>query len=291
MRSLTVKKSEENSSLFDYLQRRMALAPAAYLRQLLKSGKIRCNGVQVGATHRLQDQDIITLPESKKTLEFLSGSEKLPLVLYESDHVLVVHKPAGLATHSSQEHETDNLTLRVATLMNLQAKKFTTAPVHRLDLPTSGPIIFGKGRKAISELGKMMQSQQVQKNYIALTSTGLPESGILSGQIPSKGKTKHAETRFRVIEQQKGLALLELELDTGRQHQIRMQLSEAGHPVAGDTRYRGMQTLEGLNQLFLHCCQLTFIDPFSGQAVNILDPLPAALAHVLLAHGFSFTTG
>ena len=289
MRSFTAKKSDENSSLLDYLQSRMALAPAAYLRQLFKSGKIRCNGVQVGATHQLQDQDVITLPESKRTLEFLSGSEKLPLVLYESDHVLVVHKPSGLATHSSQEHESDNMTLRVATLMHLQAKKFSTAPVHRLDLPTSGPIIFGKGKKAISELGKMMQDKQVQKKYLALTSAGLPESGTLSGQIPSKGKTKHAETRFRVIEQQGELSLLELELDTGRQHQIRMQLSETGHPIAGDQRYRGLKISEDPEQLFLHCYQLTFIDPFSGQNVNIVDPLPPVLSDVLLTHGFSYT--
>lgn len=290
MRSFTVKKPDENGSLLDYLQRRMALAPEAYLRQLLRSGKVRCNGIQVTATHKLKNQDIISLPESKKTLEFLFRSEKLPLVLYESDHVLVVHKPSGLATHSSKEHATDNMALRVETLMHLEQNKFKTAPVHRLDLPTSGPIIFGKGKKAISELGKLMQSKQVQKKYIALTSAGLPESGLLASQISSKGKNKHAETRFRTIEQQGNLTLLELELHTGRQHQIRMQLSEAGHPVAGDTRYRSTMSLKGLDRLFLHCHQLTFTDPFTGQTVNISDPLPPALSQVLIDHNFSYRT-
>ena len=286
----TVKKSEENLALIEYLQGRIEGAPLSYLRQIIRKNRVSCNAAACSEETLLQPGDIITLPESKRIKEFLSGAGSRMVRLFESDNILIVHKPAGLATHSSRNHEHDNLVDRVARDMKADGKTFMVSAIHRLDLPTSGPVLFGKGRKSISALGKMMQESKIRKKYLALITRGLQEKGLISTHIVSKGKIKHAETRYRIIEEVDNLALVELELETGRQHQLRKQLSDEGYPIAGDNRYRGVN-VPGLDRLFLHCHYLELTDPFNDQRINLNDPLPAPLTQVLTRQGFSFNAG
>lgn len=283
----SVEKSEENLPLIGYLQRKIAPAPPAYLRQLIRGKKVLCNGSVVVGEQILQIGDEISVAESKRLLELLSEEQQQPKLLFESDEIMIVHKPSGLAIHSSERHEQDNLVDRVKVKMAAAGKKFKIAAIHRLDLPTSGPVIFGKGQKAISALGTMMQENQIRKKYLALVRAGLPANGLLSTHVASKGKVKHAETRYHTLEQNSELALLELELETGRQHQIRKQLATKKHPVVGDTRYRGL-TLQGLERMFLHCHFLEFTDPFTSQTIIINDTLPTTLADFLVTIGFAF---
>ncbi len=283
-----VKKGEENTPLLEYLQGNIPVAPRSYLRQLISSGKVSCNSSPATPDCLVHEGDSIALPESGRILRLIDESNKLPLVLYESPSILVVHKPSGLATHSGKGHEEDNLTVRVKMMLLLRDEKFMTAPVHRLDRFTSGPVIFGKGKKAISALGCMLQGQTIEKRYLALVAAGLPKKGLLSGHLRSKGKKKHAETGYEALETQGNFTLLELRLMTGRQHQIRKQLSDAGYPIAGDERYRGLKTPD-LKRLFLHCHKLLFTDPFTNQPVCIMVSLPEDLAYCLLANGFNYT--
>ena len=282
-----IEKSASGTSLSEYLQEKISVAPQAYIRQLIKSGKIQINGSPARPDQQLVQGDTITIPDSRRVLEFLDQQKRQPLVLYESTSTLVVNKPTGLATHAGKGHEADNLTVRVREMLAGRKEQFMSAPVHRLDLSTSGPVIFGKGRKAISELGKRLQQQMVDKRYLALTRAGLPDKGLLSGDVPSKGKSKFSEAHFRCLESRQNLTLVEVKLLTGRQHQIRRQLADAGFPIAGDERFRGVR-IAGLNRLFLHCHRLSFTEPFTNSQVSISVPLPDELVHCLKGLNFSF---
>lgn len=208
-------------------------------------------------------------------------AQQQPLqILYQSREILVVDKPAGLAIHSSQGHESDNLTARVEKMLREQGLKFNVAPVHRLDLDTSGPVLFGKGKQACGQLGQLFMRQEVEKYYLALVVGKTAGSGRLESTLTAKGKEKQARTDFRALVRNEQASLLELTLHTGRQHQIRRQLADQGHPLFGDKRYQGPCPTE-LPRMFLHCCRLAFTDPFSGAPISIEAPLPEDLAGFL----------
>ncbi|PLX98621.1 MAG: hypothetical protein C0623_11460 [Desulfuromonas sp.] len=279
-----VKNNEANSTLLTYLQQQIAHAPVSYLRQLIRTGKINLNGSRSTPEQLLVAGDCITLPQSQRLLDLIERSVQPLTILYESEEVLIVHKPAGLATHSSQGHEHDNLVSQVVSRTKMKGQKFKIAAIHRLDVPTSGPVIFGKGQQAIATLGRLMQENGIKKKYLALVKSGLPQGGLFSGGIASKGKIKYAETRFRILDTLSGFDLLELELRTGRQHQIRKHLADRGYPIAGDNRYSGPAT-GNMERLFLHCHYIELTNPFSGEQMTLYDPLPPALLETLQTLG------
>lgn len=283
MPDFIVEETEANHCVEDFLRQRIPAAPSAYLKQLLKKGKVRRAGCAVQAADLLLAGDTIHLPASGRLRELLAApipcSQQLK-ILYESREILVIDKPAGLAMHSSQGHETDNLTERVVALLAERGTRLQVAPVHRLDLETSGPVLFGKGKQACGRLGQLFMRQEVEKCYQALVVGKTAGSGRLKSQLSAKGKEKQVRTDFLALVRNQHASLLELQLHTGRQHQIRRQLAELGHPLFGDKRYRGPCPPE-LPRLFLHCCRLAFIDPFSAAPITIEASLPDDLANFL----------
>ena len=121
---------------------------------------------------------------------------------------------------------------------------------------------------------------EVTKIYMALVSGKLVGRGDLLSDIPAKGKLKEARTSYQTLVSSDTVSLLEIHLHTGRQHQIRRQLADAGHPLYGDRRYHGPCPRK-LSRLFLHCRQLAFIDPFSRQPIEVNCPLPKDLSRFL----------
>jgi len=283
MPAFTVQQNEVNFSLLDFLQQRIPAAPPSYLKQLIKKGKVRGPGGPLEAKTYLLAGSSIQLPDSERLHELLAvpQAQSIPLqILYESREMLIVDKPSGLAIHSSQGHETDNLTSRAETLLTERGLKFKIAPVHRLDLETSGPVLFGKGKQACGQLGQLFMQRKVDKYYQALVVGKTAGSGRIDSTLSAKGKVKQACTDYRALLRSEQASLLELQLHTGRQHQIRKQLADLGHPLFGDKRYSG-PTPAKLPRLFLHCCRLAFIDPFSATPVEIVSPLPDDLAEFL----------
>lgn len=278
MPEMTVTTAEAGLSLEVFLQQRIAAAPVAYLRKLVKDGKI-CRSRDLAAAVVAGER--IILPDSRRLVDLLAQSEKMSLtVLHETEQLLIIDKPAGLATHAGKGHEHDNLTARVEALLKRRGETFMVAPIQRLDLETSGPVLFGKGKKSCSALGTMMMNEQVSKTYLALVSGKLADSGVLASEIPAKGKIKSAETAYQVLASTAAASLLRIELRTGRQHQIRRQFSNNGHPLFGDRRYRG-PCPENLHRLFLHCVELSFVVPFTEQPLTITSPLPLELSKFL----------
>jgi len=274
-----VEEEEQSLTIAEFLLQRIPAAPQGYIRQLLNKGKVSRNTEQLGWQDRLATGDTVHLPDSARLQQLCDIPVPVigPLnILYESREILIVDKPAGLAVHSSLGHEKENLTTRIETLLDQRGESFSVAPVHRLDLETSGPILFGKGKQACAALGKLFMRHEVEKYYLALVAGQTQGSGRLCGEVPSKGKMKEAVTDFRALSRNEQASLLELRLGTGRQHQIRRQLEQLGHPVFGDKRYGGPCSKE-LSRMFLHCCRLSFIDPFNGAQLDIESELPNEL--------------
>jgi RluA family pseudouridine synthase len=284
MKTLTVEPTESGLTALDFLQRRIPAAPSAYLRQLLNKGKVLGAAGPLAAGDHLATGARVNLPASGRLQELLDAPEAIAdtgiQILFESREILIVDKPAGLAIHSGVGHEGDNLTARVAELLARRGDKFRVAPIHRLDLETSGPVLFGKGKLSCGELGQLFIRQEVDKYYLALASGKTPGSGELASMIPAKGTHKEALTTFVALARSESASLLELCLHTGRQHQIRRQLADIGHPIFGDRRYGG-PCPPGLPRIFLHCRRLAFTDPFTGSRLAVDAPLPADLAAFL----------
>jgi RluA family pseudouridine synthase len=280
--ALTVQKGEEHLPFLVLLQRRIPLAPVSYLRQLLRQGKIRRAEHTINAEERLPVGARVLLPESKRLRELLAMTTLQ--ILFETRDLLIVAKPPGLAVHASEGHEADNLTARCQELLKQRGEHFSIAPVHRLDLETSGPLLFGKGKAACSALGKLFMEDEVEKYYLALVAGEMSGEQSLQGLVPAKGKLKSARTDVRTLGSNGTATLLDIRLHSGRQHQIRRQLAEIGHPLLGDKRYGGPYPSD-LPRLFLHCHRLAFLDPCSGTPIDCEVPLPADLAGFLERSG------
>lgn len=275
----------------EVLQRRFPAAPRSYLRGLLHRGKVRRGHAPLMPHDPLTPGDILHLPESRRLRELqrVSAAEEVT-ILFESREILAVEKPSGLAVHRGVGHEEDNLVRRVERLMARRGEPFRCAPAHRLDAGTSGAVLMGKGRRATAELGKAFMAGEVAKTYLALAAGPLDGEGALRGAIPAKGKMKEAQTLYRALSRTGELTLLQVNLISGRTHQIRRHLADNGHPLAGDRRYGG-PALPGLERLFLHCRRLALKSPFDGSEVLIDSPLPPELGAVLQAVGLPFPEG
>ncbi len=290
MIELTVSSQDDRLPVEEFLQRQIPAAPASYLRQLLKKGKVKSAGRSIAPGESVRSGDLLQLPETGRLQELLATPPQAASevsILYESREILVVDKPAGVAIHSSQGHERDNLTARAAALLAERGLRFKVAPVHRLDLETSGPVLFGKGRQACAALGKLFMQHEVEKFYQALVLGRTAGSGRLTSILSAKGKEKAALSEYHALARNEQASLLELQLHTGRQHQIRRQLAESGHPLFGDKRYRGPCPAE-LPRLFLHCSHLAFVDPFSNTPIAVASRLPPDLSGFLPQVGIDF---
>ena len=280
MPEFIVSVEEAELTAKQFLQQHIPAAPAGYLQQLFKKGKVRIADKVIAADDCLTAGVKISLPNSSRIQELLfAPQDSRPEldILYESREILIVNKPAGLAIHKGKGHERDNLTDRVVAFLADRGDKFQIAPVQRLDLETSGPVLFGKGKKSCAELGKLFMQGEVTKVYLALVDGKLLGRGDLLSDIPAKGKLKTARTSYQTLVSNDTVSLLEIHLHTGRQHQIRRQLADAGHPLYGDRRYKGPCPRK-LPRMFLHCRQLAFTDPFSQQRVEVDCPLPKELS-------------
>ncbi len=274
-----VGASDAGEKALDYLQRHIAAAPRAYLNQLFRKKKVLCSGTPVHGETLLNAGDTLVLPDSLRLQELVSLSRQqpvLPQILFENDEILIADKPAGLAVHASAGHEVTNLTSVLQAQAVESGARYKIAPVQRLDLETSGACLFGKGRKALGELGQLLMNRQLKKSYLALVGGTYNGPAELVSKVRAKGKIKEARCRVTHLDSTQTASLLEIDLLTGRQHQIRQQLAQLGHPLFGDRRYHG-PCPPTLSRIFLHSYKLAFPSPFGGEPVAVTAPLPEEL--------------
>lgn len=271
---------EDGLTLQQAIALRVPTAPRAYVKQICKKGRVSVNSGHACADQKVTAGDSITVNASMRFLECLQQSEIHPdQILYEDRDCVVINKPAGVAVHRAVGHD-DNLLSRIQKFYRQRGEKFQIAPIQRLDLGTSGIVLFGKGRSAISQLGRAITDGLLTKRYLALVSGHFKEPTVLTTQVRAKGKAKGAETSIQPLDMRQDYTLLDITLGTGRQHQIRQHLAGIGFPIVGDSRYGG-EKLTGLDRTFLHSHQLIFPHPVTSQPVKIQCPLPETLTAIL----------
>jgi 23S rRNA (uracil1939-C5)-methyltransferase len=227
--------------------------------------------------------DMIPLTGEVETVVVLErGALSPPRVLYEDDEVVVVDKPPHEPTTPQGEHE-GSLLQRVQTLTGEEH----AAAVHRLDIGTSGVVVFAKHPERVAAWANAMQGEEARKTYIAAV-RGVPsERGEVTTPLTIDGKPKAAHTEFERTRLLGSHALVRVVPDEGRTHQIRRHLKSIGHPVLGDARYghaatnRFFAEKHGLDRTFLHAERLELRHPSTGRALVLEAPLPGDLSSVI----------
>lgn len=218
-------------------------------------------------------------------------------ILYQDRDVIVLDKPAGMATQPAPSRYQGTVYAELLKLLKDPKRKDQSPSigmVQRLDRDTSGVMVFSIHQRAHKKLTEAFKGRDVEKKYWALIS-GCPreEQGIFSSLLAKRRSTnlmvsvakggKQAETRYRLLQSMALASLVEVELITGRSHQIRAHFSEAGLPLLGDVAYGGPQVVADLNipRQMLHSRELSFRHPVTGQKMNFTAPLPQDLSVVL----------
>jgi 23S rRNA pseudouridine1911/1915/1917 synthase len=207
------------------------------------------------------------------------------LIVYQDDAIVVVNKPRELVVHPSRGHWEDSVVHRLRPLLGDDGIYFRPGVVHRLDQNTTGLLVLARNELARSKLSQAITDRQVHRRYLAVVHGQIgPLSGRIDAPIGRDAKNrlkmatvlsgKPATTRYRTIALTSGYSLVQLSLDTGRTHQIRVHLSAIGHAVAGDVVYGGGHPQGLLGGQALHAGQLAFSHPETGQLLCFTAPLP-----------------
>lgn len=226
------------------------------------------------------------------------SAEEIPLaVVHEDEHLLVIDKPAGLVVHPAPGHEAGTLVnALLAHVPDLDTSEDASRPgiVHRLDKDTSGLMVVAKDAPTHAALAEQMKEHRMVKRYLAMVEGHMP---VLEGAVdapigrdpryrqrmalvPVARGGREALTRFRVLRQAQGRTLLDVQLETGRTHQIRVHMAAIQHPVVGDPVYGRAQPPMPPRQ-FLHAAHLEFAHPTTGEWMAFDAPLPPDLASFL----------
>ena len=264
------------------------------LRQLkVTENGIPLDGVRVTVRHTVrpgQELSILREPDSGKErrVEPMEG----PLdIVYEDGDLMILNKPAGLAVHPSPGHyDGQTLANRVVFYLAQTGQNPTFRAINRLDRGTSGLMTCAKNKLAAHRLEELLACDGIRRTYHAVCEgTGLPESGTIDlpiGKAEGKGIMRcvredgqRAVTHYRVLKEQNGRTLLEIQLETGRTHQIRVHFSHLGHPLCGDFMYG--QEIEGMKGCALHSCAITLTQPSTGAPLAFTVPDPPVFERLL----------
>jgi 23S rRNA pseudouridine1911/1915/1917 synthase len=262
-----VDETTANERLDVFLASNMPRLSRAFIQKLCATGKIEVNGEPGKSGQKLHEGDMVTVDYDETELDKIPHID-IP-ILYEDDDCLVLNKPAGVLTHSqgSWTPEATVASFLRDKLKGLEGER--AGVVHRLDRATSGVMICAKNQTALSWLQKQFAQHKVKKTYIALVK-GHPKSTEAMVDMPIERNPKApatfrvgvngkpAVTRYKVLEKGPHAALLELQPETGRTHQLRVHLNQLGHPIIGDPLYG-----DGAHgdRLFLHALTLEITLP------------------------------
>ena len=298
---VTVGPEQGGQRIDNFLLRHLKGVPRTLIYRILRKGEVRVNKGRIKADYRVQAGDEIRIPpirrssEEKRPPSSRSVATLSDRILYEDERIIVINKPAGMAVHggSGVSHGV------IEAMRHWRQDLHYLELVHRLDRETSGCLILAKKRSALRQLHELLREGQVEKRYVALVKgpwsrgrqrveIALRKNVLRSGErmvnVSDDGKT--AISTFNPLAVGKLASLMEIHIETGRTHQIRVHAAHLGHPIAGDDKYgdkdfnRQMHDL-GLPRLFLHARSLAFTlaEPHKSIAVNA--PLDNDLTQLL----------
>ena len=293
----------EGVRLDKYLGEKNADLSRTMIQKLIEKGGIQVNGLNTKTSYKVNEKDIITIsvepPKESETLK----AEDLPInVIYEDNDILVINKEKGMVVHPGNGNL--NGTLANAVLKHCKESlsgiggEIRPGIVHRLDKDTSGLIIVAKHDKAHIALSEDLKEHKVKKTYIAVVRGIVKEneatidmpiarSESVRTKMAVRANGKNAVTHFKVLYRAKDYTVLEINIETGRTHQIRVHMAEIGYPIVGDGTYsNGKNTLNVKGQM-LHAWKLEFIHPITKKDMSFTAELPKYFEEILDDMGYA----
>ena len=301
--NLVVSPEEAGVRIDRYLTGVLAGQSRSQIQRLIKEGRVTIAGQTVRPNHVVHGGDaiVVDVPEPSSPTP---QPEPIDLnILYQDSDVVVVDKPAGMVVHPAAGHAQGTLVnalLHQISDLSGIGGELRPGIVHRLDRGTSGVMVVAKNDRAHAELSRQFHDREVEKEYVALV-WGVVQAGrridLPIGRDPVDRKkmsararrARSAATRITKALHMPGVSLLHVAISTGRTHQIRVHLSEIGHPIVGDAAYGGvrrrvladLRPLLALDRPFLHAGRLVFHHPADGRKMAFEAPLPPDLQSVL----------
>lgn len=290
----TVSDDESGARVDIVTAGRIPAVSRSMAQAMARAGKVRVDGQMVKPSNKVAAGQRVEVDGIIPALS--AQAERISLdIVYQDADLVVVDKPAGMVVHPAPGHGSGTLANALTSLFPQTA---SIGPierpgiVHRLDKDTSGLLVVALSPAAHRSLQQQIASRTAKREYIALAAGQVqPQSGTVDapiGRDPTDRKrmavfgiqARPATTMYSVRRRVAGFSLLDLQLGTGRTHQIRVHLSALGHPIAGDATYGGL-AVPGLTRQFLHATRLTFDSPTSGLCLTFTSPLPIDLATAL----------
>lgn len=281
LREIIIGENEEEQRLDRFLLKYLNNSSRSNIYKLLRKKVIKVNGKREKENYFLQGNDKVQIFLSDEALNKLVKEEKNEMVrdvnldiVFEDDNILVVNKPKGLLTHPDKKEYKKTLATRVQSyLKHLQTRTFKPASVNRLDLNTSGLVIFCKTYNSLKKYNEMMRNREIKKYYLCIVHGKVSKEGEIKGYLTKDSKKNIVDirknnynnkgqfiyTKYRPLEYYGNFTLLEVELLTGRSHQIRASLSKINHPIIGDTKYGGKK-ISNITTQVLHAYKLVIDD-------------------------------
>ena len=297
----TITENEAGQRIDNFLLRRLKGVPKSRIYRIIRKGEVRVNKKRIKSEYKLQLEDIVRIPpvqmEEKKPLpkapDFLLKLVK-NAIIFEDGHLIAVDKPCGLAVHGGSHGELGLIEI----LRQLRSDLPYLELVHRLDMETSGVLLIAKSRPMLQSLHELFRdAHRIEKHYTALVAGEwqggkqkithtLERKQDRDQKVQVSDEGKASTSIFIPIEHYKNVTLMDVQILTGRMHQIRTQLSHLKHPIIGDTMY-GDKKLNnyfekhyGSKRLFLHASSLSF--EIQDQKYELEAPLPEELQEVIL---------
>ena len=296
MNKLIVDNENAGIRLDAYIASKMDSISRTNVKRLVEEEHITVNGKSSKVSYKVQlnDEIDIEIPEAK---ELDIKAEDIPIdVVYEDSDIIVVNKPKGLVVHPANGNWDGTLVNAVMAICKDSLSgiggEIRPGIVHRLDKDTSGLLIIAKNDQAHLNMSNQIKDRQVKKIYYALVRGVVPENeatiNMPIGRSTKDRKKmavtkdgKEAITHFKVIERFNKYTLLEVKIDTGRTHQIRVHLSQIGYPVVGDEVYSNGKNEFGVHGQLLHAKSLDFKHPITGKSMHLETELPEEFETVL----------
>ena len=265
-------------------------------QRLIKENKIKINGNSAKESYKVKIGDLVEI-EDEEPKEIELKAQDIPIdILYEDNDIIVVNKPKGMVVHPANGNPDGTLVNAVMAKCKDSLSgiggEIRPGIVHRLDKDTSGAIIVAKNDKAHINLSEQIKNHEVEKTYIALVK-GIVSENEATINMPISRSTKdrkkmavnkdgkNAITHFKVLERFDKYTLLEVKIETGRTHQIRVHLSYIGYPIVGDEVYSNGKNEWGIKGQCLHAKSLKFEHPITGKEMFIEAPMPEYFRNII----------
>jgi 23S rRNA pseudouridine1911/1915/1917 synthase len=257
------------------------------LRNMLKNKRILINDEVVYKSNiLLTPGNIVTVSDKNKSL--LKPLPNKLKILFEDDDIIIIDKPEVLLSVPNDSNKEAN----ILSILRKYLKTEEIYAVHRIDRETSGVMIYAKGEKSREKLDEMFKNHDFKRIYLAVVHGNVKnDQGTLKSRLieldnfqvvstTNENEGKIAITHYKVLKRSQKYTLLELTLETGRKHQIRVHLKDFNHPIIGDKRY-GKKFLNPISRICLHAHILEFIHPFTNEKMTFTSPMPSRFSKVI----------